>query len=311
MTSADCWQQRLVADGPLPMPSATDGASWQHLQLAAGADAHLQHALQDLERQCSALELENHLLRKSSSPEACKEAERLQQKNAQLAGLTEQLKERCRHLQETIEHLMNTLVPLPIQSSAKEQCMKIFPQQRAGERREPAGALLAQAQQNEVSHKVAEELQAQLAADDEGSYCGDCRGGFCEKIPEASTMSNKVSVSRLQDRPTTGQGQAHHRRWLHFWDNTDRKRKKTTKSNCRERGVRGVRNNSTDIKVSEKGRGGGARGTEAEIPLQPMEKTMVKQAVPLQPMEDDGGADIHLQPVEDPMLEQVDARRRL
>ncbi|GAB0178080.1 AN1-type zinc finger protein 5-like [Grus japonensis] len=34
---------------------------------------------------------------------------------------------------------------------------------------------------------------------------------------------------------------------------------------------------------------------------------MVKQAVPLQPMEEDGGADIHLQPVEDPTLEQVDA----
>ncbi|GAB0181432.1 AN1-type zinc finger protein 5-like [Grus japonensis] len=40
-----------------------------------------------------------------------------------------------------------------------------------------------------------------------------------------------------------------------------------------------------------------------------MEKTMVRQAVPLQPMEDDGGADIHLQPMEDPMLEQVDAPR--
>ncbi|GAB0203759.1 AN1-type zinc finger protein 5-like [Grus japonensis] len=38
-----------------------------------------------------------------------------------------------------------------------------------------------------------------------------------------------------------------------------------------------------------------------------MEKTMVKQAVPLQSMEDDGGADIHLQPLEDPMPEQVDA----
>ncbi|GAB0206220.1 mitochondrial enolase superfamily member 1 [Grus japonensis] len=35
-----------------------------------------------------------------------------------------------------------------------------------------------------------------------------------------------------------------------------------------------------------------------------MVKTMVKQAVPLQPVEDDGGADIHLQPMEDPMLEQ-------
>ena len=45
--------------------------------------------------------------------------------------------------------------------------------------------------------------------------------------------------------------------------------------------------------------------------LQPMEKTMVRQAVPLQPMEIHGGADIHLQPVEDPTPEQVDAQRRL
>ncbi|GAB0208755.1 AN1-type zinc finger protein 5-like [Grus japonensis] len=35
-------------------------------------------------------------------------------------------------------------------------------------------------------------------------------------------------------------------------------------------------------------------------------KTMVRQAVPLQPMEDDGGADIHLQPVEDLTPEQVE-----
>ncbi|GAB0179503.1 AN1-type zinc finger protein 5-like [Grus japonensis] len=34
---------------------------------------------------------------------------------------------------------------------------------------------------------------------------------------------------------------------------------------------------------------------------------MVRQAVPLKPMEDDGGADIHLQPMEDPMLDQVEA----
>ncbi|GAB0180292.1 mitochondrial enolase superfamily member 1 [Grus japonensis] len=38
-----------------------------------------------------------------------------------------------------------------------------------------------------------------------------------------------------------------------------------------------------------------------------MEKTMVKQAVPLQPMEVDGGADIHLQPMEDPTPEQLEA----
>ncbi|GAB0181283.1 AN1-type zinc finger protein 5-like [Grus japonensis] len=40
-----------------------------------------------------------------------------------------------------------------------------------------------------------------------------------------------------------------------------------------------------------------------------MEKTMVRQAVPLQPMEVDGGADIHLQPMEDPMPEQMKAAK--
>ncbi|GAB0203037.1 tRNA:m(4)X modification enzyme TRM13 [Grus japonensis] len=50
---------------------------------------------------------------------------------------------------------------------------------------------------------------------------------------------------------------------------------------------------------------------QAEIPLQPMEKTMVRQTVDLQPMEIHGGADIHLQPMEDPTPEQVDAQRRL
>ena len=42
------------------------------------------------------------------------------------------------------------------------------------------------------------------------------------------------------------------------------------------------------------------------IPLQPVEKTTVKQVVPLQPMEDYGGADIHLQPVKDPTPEQME-----
>jgi len=63
---------------------------------------------------------------------------------------------------------------------------------------------------------------------------------------------------------------------------------------------------TADTKVSEEGGGRGAPGTRAEISLQPMMNTMVRQAVPLQPMEVHGGADIHLQPVEDPMLEQVD-----
>jgi len=78
-----------------------------------------------------------------------------------------------------------------------------------------------------------------------------------------------------------------------------------------ERGVRiRERNNSAETKVSEGG-GGGAPGTRAEVPLQPVEKTMVRQAVYLQPVEAHGGADIHLQPVEDPKPEQVDTQRRL
>jgi len=74
-----------------------------------------------------------------------------------------------------------------------------------------------------------------------------------------------------------------------------------------ERGGRTCkRNNSADTKVSEEGGGGSVPVAEAEIPLQPMEKTMVRQAIPLQPMEVHGGADIHLLPLEDPRLEPVD-----
>jgi len=66
------------------------------------------------------------------------------------------------------------------------------------------------------------------------------------------------------------------------------------------------RNNSAETKVSEEGGGGGAPGTGADIfPLQPVTKTMVRQAVALQSMEVHGGADIHLQSMEDPMLEQM------
>ena len=58
-------------------------------------------------------------------------------------------------------------------------------------------------------------------------------------------------------------------------------------------------------RVREEGKGGGAPGARAEIPLQPVGKTMVRQVVPLLPMEVHSAADIHLQPMEDPMLEQV------
>ena len=51
------------------------------------------------------------------------------------------------------------------------------------------------------------------------------------------------------------------------------------------------RKNSAVTKVSDKGGGGGAPGARAEIPLQQVEKTMVRQAVPLKVR---GGADICL-----------------
>jgi len=38
---------------------------------------------------------------------------------------------------------------------------------------------------------------------------GYYRGGFCEKLLEASPMSNRANASWLQDGPTTGQSQAH------------------------------------------------------------------------------------------------------
>ena len=43
------------------------------------------------------------------------------------------------------------------------------------------------------------------------------------------------------------------------------------------------RNNPADTKVSAEGGRGGAPGAAAEIPLQPMEQPMVRQAVSLQP----------------------------
>jgi len=65
------------------------------------------------------------------------------------------------------------------------------------------------------------------------------------------------------------------------------------------------RNSSADTKVSKERGGRGAPGDGAEIPFQPMEKTMVRQAVPLKPMEVHGGTDIILQAREDPTPDQV------
>ncbi|KAK4810783.1 hypothetical protein QYF61_008755 [Mycteria americana] len=73
-----------------------------------------------------------------------------------------------------------------------------------------------------------------------------------------------------------------------------RREKKLLRNSSQKRGVRICeRNNSADIKVSEEGGGGGAPGARPEIALQPVVKTMVRQVVPLQPMEVSSGADVH------------------
>ena len=69
------------------------------------------------------------------------------------------------------------------------------------------------------------------------------------------------------------------------------------------------RDNSEDTKVSEEGAGGGVSGVRAEIPLKHVEKSMMRQTVPLQHAEVCSGTDIHLKLREDPMLEQMDAQR--
>lgn len=200
--------RRAVADALLQVPEPAR----EDLVLPGSArsrlleqKARLQRALGDLERQRGALEMENRLLRKGSSPEGCKEAERLQQKSAKLAALTEQLKERCRRLQETIERLTHPPVPLPIQSPAEELGTKSLPQQRAGERRELAPALLAQDKQNEASRKAAEELQALQAAD---SYyvstlrqrCEELEGQLTEMTGENTRLAEENSRLRGQMR---------------------------------------------------------------------------------------------------------------
>ncbi|GAB0183220.1 hypothetical protein GRJ2_000787300 [Grus japonensis] len=112
------------------------------------------------------------------------------------------------------------------------------------------------------------------------------RGGFCEKLLEASPVPDRANASRLQDGSAPGQGQANQR----LCDNIFKKENKRVKENfCSRREEREDVRNSADTKVSAEGGGGGAPDTRAEIPLQPMVKTMVRQAVPCSPWRKDEG----------------------
>lgn len=59
------------------------------------------------------------------------------------------------------------------------------------------------------------------------------------------------------------------------------------------------------------GRGGSVPHAAAEISLKLVLMTKVRQAVTLQPMEVHGRANTHLQLLEKPVAEQVEAQRRL
>ncbi|XP_035426171.2 RIMS-binding protein 3A-like [Cygnus atratus] len=68
--------------------------------------AHLQHALEDLQRQCSVLQEETRLLRKKRSLELREEVERLQQKTNMLGLLTKHLQEEDRQLKTNMLGLL-------------------------------------------------------------------------------------------------------------------------------------------------------------------------------------------------------------
>ncbi|GAB0181749.1 hypothetical protein GRJ2_000640200 [Grus japonensis] len=128
-------------------------------------------------------------------------------------------------------------------------------------------------------------LKGAYRKDGFGSWRG-YRGGFCEKLLEASPVSDGANASRLQDGPAAGQGQANQR----LCDNIFKKENKGVEGSfCNQREEREDVRNSADTKVSEEGGGGGAPDTRAKIPLQPVVKTMVRQAVPCSPWRKDEG----------------------
>ncbi|KAK4807043.1 hypothetical protein QYF61_018384 [Mycteria americana] len=99
-------------------------------------------------------------------------------------------------------------------------------------------------------------------------------GSRCQKLPpcpiEPVPAGSKMDPPLAKAEPTSDSGSASVIIYL--------RRGKNCCTTAAERGVRICeRNNYADTKVSEEGGGGGAPGTGAEIPLQPMVKTMLEQ----------------------------------
>lgn len=49
--------------------------------------------------------------------------------------------------------------------------------------------------------------------------------GFCKKLLEASSTSDRAKASQLQDGPTDGQDWVKQIQWQHLWDNADKEGK--------------------------------------------------------------------------------------
>jgi len=129
----------------------------------------------------------------------------------------------------------------------------------------------------------------------------------CQKVPpfviEPVPVCAKMGLTLAEAEPISGGRSTSVITYL--------RKGKNTAQQLEERGVRICdRINFADAEVSEEGRGGSAPVPGAEVTLQPLVKTTVMWIVLLQPMEVQGGTDIHLQPVEDPTPEQVDVSRR-
>lgn len=133
-------------------------------------------------------------------------------------------------------------------------------------------------------------------------------GGFCEKLPpfskEPMPSDSRIDLLLAKAEPIKDGS---------TFGVTDLTRgKKLSWKRSLDRGMRTCKGNSPAN--SKDGKEEGRRDSPdagVEIPLQPILQTTVQQVFSLKPMEDHEDVEIHMQPMENPMVYQVSARRRL
>jgi len=103
---------------------------------------------------------------------------------------------------------------------------------------------------------------------------------ICQKLPACPTepmpAGSKTDPPLAKAEPTSDSGSAS--------VITDLRTGKKSPAQWQPKG-RSERNNAADTNVGEERGAGGAPGAGAESPLQPVEKTRVRQVLPLQPTE--------------------------